>query len=90
MSAHAHLTIEITWQPEWDDNDQYIGKCDINGVPHYVTLFQVVGDDHEQDAALGRHYHLDALRGFEADVMSFLPPIVGERDYLCVITQQSV
>jgi len=55
-----------------------------------VPLFRVVGDDHEQDAAPGHHYRLDALRDFEADVVGFLPLTVGARDYLCVITPQSI
>ncbi len=84
------LEIRITVMPEYDDNDQYIGACQINGVPHHITLFRVVGDDHEQDAAPGHHYRLDALRDFEADVVGFLPLTVGARDYLCVITPQSI
>ncbi len=32
------LDIRITQMPEYDDNDQYIGACQINGVPHHITL----------------------------------------------------
>jgi len=56
------LEIRITAMPEYDDNDQYVGACRINGVPHHITLFRVVGDDYEQDAAPGHHDHLDALQ----------------------------
>ncbi len=82
--------ISVTQAPEYDDNDQYIGACLINGVPHHITLFRVMGDDWEQDAAPGHHYRLDALQDFEADVAGFLPLTVGARDYLCVITPQSI
>jgi len=41
------LDIRVTELPEYDDNDQYIGACLINGVPHHITLFRVIGDDHE-------------------------------------------
>jgi hypothetical protein len=27
------LDIRVTELPEYDDNDQYIGSCEINGVP---------------------------------------------------------
>ncbi len=84
------LDIRITLMPEYDDNDQYIGACTINGVPHHITLFRVIGDDHEQDAAPGHHYRFDALRAFEADVEGFLPLDVNGRDYLCVMTPQSI
>ena len=84
------LDIHITAMPTYDDNDQYIGRCLINGVPHHITLFRVIGDDHEQDAAPGHHYRLDALQDFEGDVAGFLPIDVGEQAYLCVITPQSV
>jgi len=84
------LDVRITQMPEYDDNDQYIGDCTINGVPHHITLFRVIGDDHKQDAARGHHYRFDALRAFEADVEGFLPLDVNGRDYLCVITPQSI
>jgi len=35
------LDISVTQAPEYDDNDQYIGACRINGVPHHITLFGV-------------------------------------------------
>jgi len=84
------LEIRITQAPEYDDNDQYIGACLINGVPHHITLFRVIGDDWEQDAAPGHHGRLDALQEFEADVRTFLPITIGDKDYLCVITPHSV
>jgi len=84
------LDIRVTELPEYDDNDQYIGACLINGVPHHITLFRVIGDDHEQDAAPGHHYRLDALQDFEANVVTFMPIHVGDKAYLCVITPQSI
>ncbi len=84
------LNIQITLLPEYDDNDQYIGACTINGVPHHITLFRVRGDDHAQEAGPGHHYRLDALRDFEADGAGFLPLDVNGRDYLCVMTPQSI
>ncbi len=84
------LDIRVTDLPEYDDNDQYIGRCEINGVPHHITLFRVIGDDHEQDAVPGHQYRLDAVRAFEADVVDFLPLTVGRREYLCVITPHAV
>ena len=90
VGTPVSLDIRITAMPEYDDNDQYIGTCTINGVPHHITLFRVIGDDHEQDAAPGHHYRLDALRDFEADAGGFLRLSVGKRDYLCVITPQSI
>jgi len=83
------LEIRITVMPEYDDNDQYVGACLINGVPHHITLFRVVGDDHEQEAAPGHAYRLDALQDFEDDMVGFLPLYVGDAAYLCVITPQS-
>ncbi len=84
------LDIRITMMPEYDDNDQYIGACLINGVPHHITLFRIVGDDHDQEAAPGHAYRLDALQEFEADSVSFMPIYADDRAYLCVITPQSI
>ncbi len=86
IGTPLHLDIRVTELPEYDDNDQYIGRCEINGVPHHITLFRVIGDDHEQDAAPGHHDRLDALQDFEADVVAFMPITISECDYLCVIT----
>lgn len=83
------LDIRITTMPEYD-NDQYIGACLVNGVPHHITLFRVIGDDHEQEVAPGHAYRLDAVQGFEADVVGFLPLYVDNKAYLCVITPQSI
>jgi len=89
VGAPLQLDIRIMRMPEYDDNDQYIGACTINGVPHHITLFRVLGDDHEQDAAPGHQFRLDALQDFEADVVGFMSIDVGEKAYLCVITPQS-
>jgi len=80
-----HLDIRVTELPEYDDNDQYIGSCEINGVPHHITLFRVIGDDWDQDAGSGHHYRLDALRAFEADIHGFVPITIGTREYLCMV-----
>ncbi len=84
------LDIRITLMPEYDDNDQYVGVCLVNGVPHHITLFRVIGDDWDQDAAPGHQYRLDALQAFEADIHSFMPIMIGTREYLCVITPHSM
>lgn len=90
VGTTIHLDIRITRQPAYDDDDQYIGACLINGVPHHITLFPVVGDDHKQDAVPGHHDRLDALRDFEADVVGFMPLTADDKAYLCVITPQSI
>ncbi len=83
------LEIHITTMPEYD-NDQYIGACLVNGVPHHITLFRVIGDDHEQEAAPGHAYRLDAMHDVEADVVGFMPIDIDDKAYLCVITPQSI
>jgi len=89
VGTTIHMDICVTRPPTYDD-DQYIGVCLINGVPHHITLFPVVGGDGEQDAAPGHHDRFDALQDFEADVVSFMPLTVGDKAYLCVITPQSI
>jgi len=84
------LDIHITVMPTYDDNDQYVGNCEINAVPHHITLFRVIGDDWEQDAAPGHHDRLDALQAFEADIATFTPIYVDDKTYLCVITPHSL
>jgi hypothetical protein len=90
VGTPVSLDIRITTMPEYDDNDQYIGGCLINGVPHHITLFPVVGENGEQDAAPGHHDRFDALQDFEADVVGFLPLTIDDTAYLCVITPQSM
>jgi len=72
VGAPLQLDIRITRMPEYDGDDQYIGACTINGVPHHITIFRVIGDAHEQDAAPGHQFRLDALQDFEADVVGFV------------------
>ncbi len=84
------LDVHITRMPVYDDDDQYVGACTINGVPHHITLFRLLGDDHDQEAAPGHAYRLDALQEFEADVVTFMPIDVGGDAYLCVITPGSL
>ncbi len=72
VGAPLPLDIHITRMPEYDDNDQYIGACTINGVPHHITPFRVIEDDHEQDAAPGHQFRLDVLQDFEDDVVGFM------------------
>lgn len=90
VGTPVSLDIRITTMPEYDDNDQYIGGCLINGVQHHITLLRVIGDDHEQEAAPGHHYRFDALQDFEDDVVGFLSIDVNDKAYLCVITPQSI
>ena len=90
VDAPLPLDICITRMPEYDDNDQYIGTCTINGVPHHITLFRVIGDDHEQDAAPGHHDRPDALQAFETDIATFTPIYVDDKTYLCVIAPHSL
>jgi len=84
------LDIRITQMPDYDDNDQYIGQCSVNGAPHHITLFRVVGEDHEQEAAVSHEARMDALRAFEWTWGSFVALDVDGRDYLCVITPHSL
>jgi len=90
VGTTAPLDIRITLMPDYDDNDQYVGACLINGVPHHITLFRVVGEDHEQEAAAGHEPRMDALRAFEGTWGSFVALAVDGQDYLCVITPHSL
>ncbi len=84
------LDIRITQMPDYDDNDQYIGQCSVNGVPHHITVFRVVGEDHAQEAATGNDSRMDALRAFEGTWGGFMAITIDGRDYLCVITPHSL
>jgi hypothetical protein len=76
--------------PDYDDNDQYIGQCSVNGVPHHITVFRVVGEDHAQEAATGHESRMDALRAFEGTWGGFMAITIDGRGYLCVITPHSL
>ncbi len=84
------LEFRITVMPEYDDNDQYIGSCEVNGVLHHITLFRVLGDDDEQEAGPGHTYRLDALQDFEDDTVGFMPIYVDDKAYLYVVTPQAL
>jgi len=84
------LDIRITVLPTYDDNDQYVGACLINGVPHHITFFRVIGDDWEQEAAAGHEGRMDALRAFEGTWGGFMATSIDGWDYLCVITPHSL
>ncbi len=84
------LDIHITVPPTYDDNDQYIGQCSINGVPHHITVFRVVGEDHAQEAAADHESRVDALRAFEGTWGGFMAITIDGGDYLCVITPHSL